>query len=93
MLDPASVDSDWPGFDSDRDLILLSPDRKKHGSCAVVGSAPDLLGSGFGERIEAHDLVVRINYATSQGAAFRCFPAKIQSFWGFNLKLEAMVWP
>ena len=57
---------------------LVKPDRTQHGSCAVVGSAPDLLGSGFGESIEAHDLVVRINYATSKGEKYYRFRAKLE---------------
>ena len=92
LTGPALIGSDWHGFDSDRDLIVLVPDRKKHGSCAELGSAPDLLGSGFGERIEAHDLVVRINYATSTGKKSYCFRGKRERSEGFYMQHGAIIW-
>jgi len=36
-------------------------------TCAVVGNSGTLLGKGFGAQIDAHDAVMRINYAPTKG--------------------------
>ena len=38
-------------------------------SVAIVGNGPSLLGSGYGARIDAQEVVVRINYPVIQGHA------------------------
>lgn len=40
---------------------------KAYKSCAVVGSSPRMIGSKFGNDIDAHDLVIRFNTATVEG--------------------------
>jgi hypothetical protein len=37
------------------------------GSCSVVGNSGNLLGSGYGEKIDANDWVIRINEAPTDG--------------------------
>jgi len=45
-----------------------SPDvRIRHGTCALVGNSGTLRDAGFGGEIDAHDAVVRINYAPVKG--------------------------
>jgi hypothetical protein len=41
--------------------------RKKHATCAVVGNAGTMLHTGLGPYIDAHEAVVRINYAPTRG--------------------------
>lgn len=41
--------------------------RKKHETCAVVGNAGTMLHSGLGPYIDAHEAVIRINYAPTRG--------------------------
>lgn len=43
--------------------------RKPHATCAIVGNSGTLLGSKFGQEIDAHDAVMRINYAPIEGFA------------------------
>eukprot|EP00740_Mantoniella_antarctica_P013108 CAMPEP_0181374562 /NCGR_PEP_ID=MMETSP1106-20121128/16101_1 /TAXON_ID=81844 /ORGANISM="Mantoniella antarctica, Strain SL-175" /LENGTH=354 /DNA_ID=CAMNT_0023492581 /DNA_START=242 /DNA_END=1303 /DNA_ORIENTATION=+ len=40
--------------------------RKKHETCAVVGNAGTMLHSGLGTYIDAHEAVIRINYAPTR---------------------------
>jgi hypothetical protein len=37
------------------------------GSCSVVGNSGNLLGSGYGEKIDANDWVIRVNEAPTEG--------------------------
>jgi hypothetical protein len=50
------------GFLPDADLH-----KRKHATCAVVGNAGTMLKSGLGPYIDAHDAVIRINYAPTRG--------------------------
>lgn len=47
--------------------ISTSPLPMAAGSCSVVGNSGNLLGSGYGEKIDANDWVIRINEAPTQG--------------------------
>lgn len=46
-------------------------DRKFPGatfkSCAVIGNSPNLLGKGYGELIDSHDAVIRMNRGPTKG--------------------------
>ena len=51
-------------------LHFLPPEdvkRKIHETCAVVGNAGTMLHSGLGPYIDAHEAVIRINYAPTRG--------------------------
>ena len=43
------------------------PVMKMGGSCAVVGSSGSLRGARLGRAIDAHDVVIRFNYAPTRG--------------------------
>lgn len=49
---------------SDDSPIFPKADRRR--ICAVVGASRNLLGSGYGDLIDAHDLVFRINRAPTR---------------------------
>jgi len=55
---------DWH-FSSDPDPP--SGTRTRHKSCALVGNSGVMKGSKMGREIDAHDAVVRINYAPTNG--------------------------
>ena len=58
------------GAPIDADLLrLFPPDNhaQKYGSCAVVGSAGHLLGSGLGSWIDSSQVVIRFNEAPTAG--------------------------
>jgi beta-galactoside alpha-2,3-sialyltransferase (sialyltransferase 4A) len=46
---------------SDHSAVFSRPDRRR--ICAVVGASRNLLGSGYGDLIDAHDIVFRVNRA------------------------------
>ena len=46
---------------SDDSLIFSRPDKRR--ICAVVGASRNLLGSGYGDLIDAHDVIFRVNRA------------------------------
>ena len=51
-------------------LHFLPPEdvpRKMHETCAVVGNAGTMLHSGLGPYVDAHEAVIRINYAPTRG--------------------------
>ena len=43
------------------------PSPKRYKSCAVIGSSGALSGSGMGSVIDAHDAVIRVNMAPTEG--------------------------
>ncbi|XP_073003811.1 sialyltransferase-like protein 1 [Typha latifolia] len=52
------------------DLHYGYPDtRRPYATCAVVGNSGVLLGSGHGDVIDGHDLVIRLNNARTAGFA------------------------
>ena len=36
-------------------------------TCAIIGSSPNILGTGYGKDIDKHDIVVRCNFALTKG--------------------------
>jgi beta-galactoside alpha-2,3-sialyltransferase (sialyltransferase 4A) len=49
---------------SDDSPVFPRPDRRR--ICAVVGASRNLLGSGYGDLIDAHDIVFRVNRAPTR---------------------------
>jgi beta-galactoside alpha-2,3-sialyltransferase (sialyltransferase 4A) len=50
---------------SEDSAVFSRPDRRR--ICAVVGASRNLLGSGYGDLIDAHDIVFRVNRAPTDG--------------------------
>ena len=43
--------------------VFLDTRRRRRKICAVVGASRNLLGSGYGDLIDAHDVIIRVNRA------------------------------
>ncbi|XP_065834254.1 CMP-N-acetylneuraminate-beta-galactosamide-alpha-2,3-sialyltransferase 1-like [Oscarella lobularis] len=48
-------------FANDTDFVRHSQLHRRHDTCALVGSSYNLMKHEFGDEIDAHDLVVRLN--------------------------------
>jgi hypothetical protein len=48
------------------DMLPRADAKWRFKSCAIVGNSGGLLGSKYGEAIDGHDAVWRINYAPSK---------------------------